>query len=83
MSASKKLRWRRYVNKLRFINEEIDLIEEIATKTGSEFQTYLEDYCAKNNFNLKALNKEHSSKVEQAYKKCKSRKPKRKFTWKR
>jgi len=68
MSVSQKLRWKRYVNKLRFIHGEIELIEQIASKTGNEFQAYLEDYCAKNNLNLRALNKEYSTQVEEAYK---------------
>ena len=76
MSASQKLRWKRYVNKLRFIHEEIELIEQIASKTGNEFQAYLEEYCANNNLDLRNLNREHSAKVEEAYKNLRAEKQK-------
>ena len=76
MSVSQKLRWKRYINKLRFVHEEIDLVEEIANKTGNDFQAHLESYCAKNNINLRTLNKDHSEKVEEAYKDLRAEKQK-------
>jgi isopropylmalate/homocitrate/citramalate synthase len=76
MSVSQKLRWRRYLNKLRFVHEEIEIVEEISTKTGPDFQAYLESYCAKNNINLRSLNRDHSEKVEEAYKNLRWRKQK-------
>lgn len=68
MSVSQKLRWKRYVNKLRFIHEEIDLVEEISNKTGKDFQAWMERYCIESNIDLKSLNRDHSDKVEEAYK---------------
>ena len=76
MSVSQKLRWKRYVNKLRFIHDEIDMVELIANKTGNEFQQYLQTYCGKNNLDLKSLNREHSNKVEEAYKDLRTEKQK-------
>ena len=76
MSISQKLRWRRYLNKLRFVHEEIEIVEEISTKTGPDFQAYLESYCAKNNINLRSLNRDHSEKVEEAYKNLRAEKQK-------
>ena len=76
MSVSQKLRWRRYLNKLRFVHEEIEIVEEISTKTGPDFQAYLESYCAKNNINLRSLNRDHSEKVEEAYKNLRAEKQK-------
>ena len=68
MSVSQKLRWKRYVNKLRFIHEEIDLVDEISNKTGKDFQAWMERYCIESNIDLKSLNRDHSDKVEEAYK---------------
>jgi len=76
MSVSQKLRWRRYFNRLRFAHEEIDLVVEISTSTGADFQAYLESYCAKSNINLRSLNKNHSEKVEEAYKSLRAEKQK-------
>ena len=76
MSASLKLRWKRYVNKLRFMHDESDLIEQISDKTGNEFQAYLQDYCIDQGINLKALNRDHSDKVEEAYRDLRQEKTK-------
>ena len=67
MSASSKLRWRRYVNQLRFAHRERDLVEQIAHESAPDFQEYLEKYCAENNLNLRELNKQHSQKIADAY----------------
>ncbi len=79
MSASQKLQWKRYINKLRYLHDEIDLVVEISNKTGNEFQNYLEVYCAKNEISLKELNKDHSDKVEQAYEGLRKEKTKGRF----
>tara|TARA_R110002074_G_scaffold391918_1_gene577029 strand:+ start:707 stop:1402 length:696 start_codon:yes stop_codon:yes gene_type:complete len=76
MSVSQKLRWKRCLNRLRFAHEEVDLVGEISLKTGPDFQAYLERYCAENNINLRSLNKDHSEKVEEAYKNLRAEKQK-------
>jgi len=68
VSASLRLRWKRYVNKLRFIHSENDLVEQISTSTENEFQAHLENYCIEQGIDLKELNRDHSANVEEAYK---------------
>ena len=52
MSVSSKIRWKRNLNKLRFINEEIELIKEVVDEFGPEFQKYYLEYCVKNNIDI-------------------------------
>ena len=67
MSASTKIRWRRYLNELRHAHEEIDFIREIAKASANEFQKYYEGYCARNEIDLNSLNKAHSARIGEAY----------------
>lgn len=69
MSISAKLRWKRYVNELRFLHEEIELVGEIAHASGRDFQQHYEEYCARNNFDLAALNQQHSDRIKKLYQK--------------
>ncbi len=69
MSASTKLRWRRYINDLRHTHEEIDFIKEISEVSSREFQRHYEEYCTKNNIDLKKLNRDNATAIEQAYSK--------------
>ena len=68
MAVSAKLRWKRYINELRFINEELDFVREINRAASREFQTHYEDFCAKSGLNLSELNKKNSDKIQQLYK---------------
>ncbi len=67
MSVSSKLRWKRYVNELRFAHRELNFIREICEEGGPEFQKHYEDYCERNNINLRELNKKYSHHVEELY----------------
>jgi regulator of sigma D len=67
MAVSTKIRWKRYINELRFINEELDFVKEINRAAAREFQTYYEDYCVKNEFDLTELNREHRAKIDKLY----------------
>ena len=67
MSASTKIRWRRYLNELRHAHEEIEFIREITKATANEFQIYYEEYCGRHELDLNNLNKTHSAKIEKAY----------------
>ena len=67
MAVSTKIRWKRYINELRFINEELDFVKEINKASSREFQAHYEDYCVKNELDLAGLNKEHSAKLDKLY----------------
>lgn len=67
MSASKKLSWSRYVQKLKNYNIELDLIDDITTEVASDFQEYYEEYCRKKDIDLSKLNKQHQERIGEAY----------------
>jgi hypothetical protein len=67
VAVSTKLRWKRYINELRFVNEEIDFVREISREAAAEFQAYYEEYCVKRGIDLADLNKQHSSHLEKLY----------------
>lgn len=67
MAVSAKLRWKRYINELRFVNEEVDFVREISKDAASEFQIYYERYCAKRGIDIEGLNRKHSERVGDLY----------------
>ena len=67
MAVSTKLRWKRYINELRFVHEELELVREIISTSGGEFEIHYRQYCAKNNLDLAYLNKKHNERVHALY----------------
>lgn len=67
MAVSAKLRWKRYINELRFVNEELDFVKEINRAASREFQAYYEDFCVANGIDLTELNKNNSDKIQKSY----------------
>ena len=67
MAASTKIRWRKYINELRHVHEEIEFIKEISKVSSREFQRHYEEYCTKNDIDLKELNKKHSQRINELY----------------
>ena len=68
MSASIKIRWRRYLSELRHSHEEIEFIREISKASANEFQKYYEEYCEREQIDLDDLNKTHSDIIRETYK---------------
>ncbi len=67
MAVTAKLRWKRYVNELRFAHEELRFVKEISTEAAREFQAHYEEFCAKNNIDLRKLNENHAKKLQELY----------------
>lgn len=72
MSATKKLRWKRNLNYLRFCHEELDMVSKISNDVAPEFQQFYEQYCRDKNIDLVTLSQQNSDRIEKAY----NRKPK-------
>jgi len=62
------LKWKRALNEIKFKHEELELVKEICDDHGPEFQMFLEDYCEKNDIDLRALN--HKKGLEMAKQKA-------------
>ena len=67
MGISEKLKWKRTINRLRFLYEEYELVKDLTREGSTEFQEYYEVYCAQNDIDRKKLNEEHAEKIAAAY----------------
>ena len=67
MSASQKLRWRKLVNQLRYMYEELDIVSEMGSATAQEFQEYYEEFCQKHDIDIAELNRKHAERVHEVY----------------
>jgi len=67
MGISEKLKWKRTINRLRFLYEEYELVKDLTHEGATEFQEYYEVYCAQNDIDRQKLNKEHAEKIAAAY----------------
>ena len=68
MSVSQKLKWRKLVNQLRYLYEELDLVEDTSNSAAKEFQEYYDEYCRKNNIDVDELNRKHCQHLDSLYK---------------
>ena len=60
MSASRKLKWKTLVNQLRYMYEELDIVEEMASAAAKEFQEYYDDFCARKGIDVEDLNRRNA-----------------------
>jgi hypothetical protein len=67
MSVTKKIRWKRNLSKLRYSHEERDLVREMSKEAAAEFQQYYEEFCAKNNIDIKEMNDTHRERINEMY----------------
>ena len=63
MRARDLLKWKRALNEIKFKHEELELVKEICDSHGVDFQMFMEEYCAKNNIDLKSLNHKRGLKM--------------------
>ncbi len=63
MRARDLLKWKRALNEIKFKHEELELVKEICDGHGVDFQMFMEEYCAKNNIDLKTLNHQRGLKI--------------------
>ena len=63
MRARDLLRWKRALNEIKFKHEELELVKEICDDHGVDFQMFMEEYCAKNSIDLKALNQKRGLSI--------------------
>ena len=64
MSAVKNLKWKRSLSTLRFSYEELEYVEQISSDAALEFEKYYRRFCALNNIDIPALEKQNKERVE-------------------
>ena len=67
MSNIDIIRWKRLINELTFLNEEIELVDSIIYEYNKYFQEHYEEFCRKNNIDIDKLNKENHDKISELY----------------
>ena len=67
MSNIEIIRWKRLINELSFLNEEIELVDSIIYEYNKYFQEHYEEFCKKNNVDIKKLNKDNHDKISELY----------------
>ena len=69
MSISNKLKWKRSLSKLRYVHEELELVEQLSKAAAGPFQQHYEVFCDERDINISDLNKKHRDNINKAYKK--------------
>ena len=67
MSASQKLKWRKVVNQLRYMHEELGIVQQINEEMGPEFQAHYEDFCKRHKVDIEELNRESATHRDKAF----------------
>ena len=67
MSNIDIIRWKRLINELSFLNEEIQLVDSIIYEYNKYFQEHYEEFCKRNNIDIEKLNKENHEKISKLY----------------
>jgi hypothetical protein len=67
MSITRKLKWKRCIEQLKFQQLEIRSIGEIVKSVGPEFQQYYESFCATRHIDLSALNEKYQERIKELY----------------
>jgi len=67
MSAAHKLRWKKLVNQLRYMYEELDIVKDMSDAAAGDFQQYYEEYCESHDIDLASLNAKHSDRLKEIY----------------
>lgn len=67
MSITRKLKWQRCIEQLKFQQLEIRSIGEIIKSVGGEYQQYYEAFCATRHIDIRALNEKHQDRIGQLY----------------
>ena len=67
MPISKKLKWKRSLSNLRFLNEELDYVDEASQAGALEFESFYRRFCAENNINIRQLDAVNKEKLDELY----------------
>jgi hypothetical protein len=61
------IRWKRLINELSFLNEEIELVDSIIYEYNKYFQEHYEEFCRRNEIDIDKLNQENHEKISELY----------------
>ena len=67
MAASDKAKWKRTINQLRFLHEDLEFVQAIAKQAGADFQHHYEDFCRDRQIDINELNKSNATRIKELY----------------
>jgi len=67
MAISDKIRWKRLVNEMRFLHNELSFVDEVVKESGIDFHQHYLRLAAQHGLNIPALNREHSERLDKLY----------------
>tara|TARA_B100000085_G_scaffold181557_1_gene165803 strand:+ start:3194 stop:3895 length:702 start_codon:yes stop_codon:yes gene_type:complete len=67
MSRSNKIKWKRILNDLGYLYEEMALIEDLEKETNNQFESYYRAFCAERKIDIDKLNNENHEKICEMY----------------
>ena len=67
MLKTQKIKWKRLLNELEFLYEELDLANDICKEMNIDFEHYYRAYCARNNIDIDKLNRENAERLSELY----------------
>ena len=67
MLKTDKIKWKRILNDLSYLYEEIELIEALEKETNNQFESYYRAYCAERQIDIDKLNNENYEQICEMY----------------
>jgi len=63
MSISKKLKWRRSINELKYLYNELELITQTCKDASRDFEMYYREYCGRTGLDIGELERQNSERM--------------------
>jgi hypothetical protein len=67
MPLNSKTKWKRIINEISFLYDELDIINELTKSAGLEFESYYRIFCAKKEIDRNQLNQENKERIKDLY----------------
>ena len=67
MPFNSRTKWKRLLNEIGYLYDELNLIVELTKDAGIEFESYYRAYCAKNEIDRNKQNEENKDKIKDLY----------------
>ena len=67
MPFNSKTKWKRLINEIGYLYDELGLIDELTKDAGIEFEEYYRKYCAQNDIDRNKQNEDNKDKIKDLY----------------
>lgn len=67
MSFKPKTKWKRLINEIGFLHDELELINELTKDSALQFEAYYRSYCAQKNIDRNQQNSDNKERIKDMY----------------